>query len=96
MTNTDRLLISLFIIIGVITIIMFFSRRVVVGPQAASVRGVNYDYQVVAPARAGTVVRAISPVQTTRSSNVIDSSRSYYTYTTVPQQSSTTTYYESY
>lgn len=95
MTNTDRFLISLFIIIGVITVIVFFSRRVVIGPQAASVRGTTYNYQVVAPARAGTVVRAISPVQTTRSSNVIDS-RSYYTYTTVPQQSSTTTYYESY
>lgn len=90
-TATDRFLVTLFIIVGVLVIILFFSRQ-------TSSRGQAFQtvrLQQTAPASSGNVVRAFSNTTnnpslrttTTRSSN----SYTYYTYTNQP---GTTTYYE--
>jgi len=92
-SSTDRTLFTLFIVIAILAIIVYFTRGFATG----LVRPVTYNtYRTVAPASAGTVVRAVSPVSSSRSRTYY-SSNSSSTYTnTIPGNTSTTTYYENY
>ncbi|HEY0980063.1 MAG TPA: hypothetical protein VGE18_01495 [Candidatus Paceibacterota bacterium] len=87
--STDRTLLALFLIIAILAVIVYFSPRV-------ATRGVvtNRWYTTTAPASAGTVVRGISPVSSSRSQSYYSSdSSSSYTTTSTPQNTTTTTYY---
>lgn len=88
----DRFLIILFIVLAIITVIIFFSRRTV---RPYAVRGTNTTWTNYAPANTGSVVRAISPVNTSKSnSKNIVNTHTYYTYET--STTGNTTYYEGY
>jgi len=93
-SSTDRTLFALFIIIAILAIIVYFTR----GFATRIVRPVTYttQYRTAAPASAGTVVRAVSPVSSNRTRSYY-SSNSSSTYTnTIPGSTSTTTYYQNY
>jgi len=92
-SSTDRTLFALFIIIAILAVIVYFTR----GFATRIVQPVTYSgYRTVAPASAGTVVRAVSPVSSNRSRSYY-SSNSSSTYTnTIPGNTTTTTYYQNY
>lgn len=86
--STDRTLLALFLIIAILAVIVYFSPRV-------ATRGVVTNrFYTTSPASAGTVVRGISPVSSSRSSTSYSSdTSSSYTTTSTPRNSTTTTYY---
>lgn len=90
-SSTDRALITLFIIIAILTVIVYFARTPVTIQPARTVVWSN-----AAPASAGTVVRAVSPVQGSRSRSYSETNYSSVRTNTTPGSTTTTYYYETY
>lgn len=92
-SSTDRTLLTLFIVIAILAVIVYLTR----GVATSIIRPVTVNsWRTTGAASAGTTVRAISPVSSSRSRSYY-SSNSSRTYTqTTPGNSSTTTYYETY
>jgi hypothetical protein len=92
-SSTDRTLLTVFIVIAILAVIVYFTR----GVATSIVRPVSTTtWRTSNPASAGTVVRAVSPVSSSRSRSYYSSSSSN-TYTqTIPGESTSTTYYETY
>lgn len=92
-SSTDRMLFALFIVVAILAIIVYFTR----GVATTIVRPVTTTtWRTTAPASAGSVVRAVSPVSSTRAtySNSTNYTQTYSN--TIPGGTTTTTYYETY